>query len=261
MRQHERLAAPPTPDLVGGTRRQRDQPVRGGDQDVELASCSSPVDVVRVAQVVDGEDEGSTALAQARATSASRSATLRASKPKCRWNTSKSLLSTQAGVEHDRRPPLLGSRGLPPAGSGSGSRMAPLPASGREVADVHVAGGDGRDHEGARVVSTQHLSISLGQMIFQLDPAQRPPSLQQRLRAVRIARTASRCRSLLRTRGSPARSQVSGLPGALATAVVFCGGGPPNPLSTLSARRRGPSPPTGWIPERRDPADLSRDER
>ncbi|MCX4656587.1 hypothetical protein OG249_32395 [Streptomyces microflavus] len=57
MRQDGGGATPPCGDLLCGARGERDEPVRSGDEHVQLRLVLALVEVVRVGQVMDGVDQ------------------------------------------------------------------------------------------------------------------------------------------------------------------------------------------------------------
>jgi hypothetical protein len=116
------LAAPSRADLVGRAAGQRDERVGGGDQDVELPVVGAPVRVVRVAQVVHGEDEGLRPPSQRRdqLLEVGHAAGVEA---EVQVEDVELVGLDPRRVEHHRGPPLLGRRG--PGGRGVGQPPGP----------------------------------------------------------------------------------------------------------------------------------------
>ena len=144
VRHHDRLAAPPGADLVGGALRQRDQRVGGRHQHVEVAVVRLAVEVVGVAQVVDGEDQRLAAPAE-RGDQLLEVRGAAGVEAEVEVEDVEVVGLDPGGVEHHRGPPLL--RGGRARRRGVGQAHRTRAVLGREVTDVHVVGRHRGDDE------------------------------------------------------------------------------------------------------------------
>jgi hypothetical protein len=149
VRDHHGVAAPPAPDLASRALGEGDQLVCGRHQDVELVVVRTPIGVVRVAQVVDREDQRTPRDAQRLDDGLQLGGRTRV-EPEVHVEDVElvGVVSDPSRLEHRRRPPLrlLGrAAGRHRIGQPLDGVAARQVVSGRrQVPHVHVRRGDGR---------------------------------------------------------------------------------------------------------------------
>ncbi|MEU3701631.1 hypothetical protein AB0E82_05010 [Streptomyces anulatus] len=148
MRQDGGGATPSCGDLLCGARGERDEPVRSGNEDVQLRLVLAYVDVVRVDQVMDGVDQRLPVPAQGCEELHQRFGGLGVeAEVQVEHVEGVGVFVHPARVQHDRRPSLLGTA-RSAVGAGVVEPGYPVAVGRGQMAYVDVVGRDRRDPDG-----------------------------------------------------------------------------------------------------------------